>query len=175
MGEGLAEAHAAGIVHRDIKPANIIVTKIGLVKILDVGIAKLTGLTETGITLGTVFYMSSEQVNGEDAGPPAVPGSPPLCGPARPAVQRFAVSVVSAVSPSRYNVGMDASTREALSLLNALRSAPIPEGPVALSPPYLRRVARVEALPANQPGTDKTWVAEALSRCRAHYQAVERS
>ena len=85
------------------------------------------------------------------------------------------MSVVLAVSRRRYNAGMDVSAREALSLLAALRSASLPEGPVALSLSYLRRVARVEALPANQPGTDKTWVAQALSLFRAHYQAVGRS
>ena len=67
MAQGLASAHAGGIVHRDVKPANVMVTQSGRVIIVDFGLAKvaaLTGLTKPGSIMGTVAYMSPEQVQG---------------------------------------------------------------------------------------------------------------
>jgi len=72
VAEGLAAAHEKGIVHRDIKPENIMVRKDGIAQIMDFGLAKLretsgvSRLTKAGTTMGTMGYMSPEQVQGLD-------------------------------------------------------------------------------------------------------------
>jgi|GEM_PF-2163550 len=73
VAEGLAKAHNAGIIHRDLKPDNIMITTDGYAKVVDFGLAKLTEqraapgsveLTQEGMVMGTVGYMSPEQIQG---------------------------------------------------------------------------------------------------------------
>ena len=73
LAEGLSAIHAAGVVHRDLKPSNVIVADDGP-RVLDFGIslsAEASALTQTGMVVGSPGFMSPEQADGRDVGPPS--------------------------------------------------------------------------------------------------------
>ena len=84
LGDALDAAHAAGILHRDVKPANVLIRRDDRLALADFGIAKMvespTGLTATGMVVGTPIYMAPEQAQGK---------------PATPASDRYALAVLA--------------------------------------------------------------------------------
>jgi eukaryotic-like serine/threonine-protein kinase len=114
----LTYAHSKGVTHRDIKPANIMITSHGLVKLMDFGIAKSNTdhqLTRPGTTVGSLYYMSPEQVRGDSVD-------------ARSDIYSFGVTLYQMLTGRRPFQG-----ESAYSVLTAqLNEAPVP--PVQLNP-----------------------------------------
>ncbi|VTR96238.1 serine threonine protein kinase : Tetratricopeptide repeat protein,protein kinase family protein OS=Singulisphaera acidiphila (strain ATCC BAA-1392 / DSM 18658 / VKM B-2454 / MOB10) GN=Sinac_4434 PE=3 SV=1: Pkinase: TPR_11: TPR_2 [Gemmata massiliana] len=167
-------AHAAGVVHRDLKPANVLLTIDGTPKVGDFGLARRlsdeTGLTNTGVALGTPSYMAPEQANGSiDAiGPPAdvyalgailsdlLPGRPPFrCETAVETVQQLLTH--DPIPPSRLNprVPRDLETICLKCLQKSPRLRYATAGELADD---LGRFRRGEAITARPDGPVRRWV-----------------
>jgi len=120
IAEGLAFAHARGVVHRDVKPGNVMVVEGGRAKIMDFGIARVRVSdvkTHTGLLLGSPKYMSPEQVMGNPVDHRSdifslgvvlhemLTGAPPFAGDDIPALM-YQVSTATPAPPSTKNLGV---------------------------------------------------------------------
>ncbi len=147
VAEGLAHAHAAGVVHRDVKPSNIMLGRDGRVWLTDFGIARLIGdtahLTRTGMTIGSPAYLAPEQVRGQEVGP---------------ASDVYSLGLVLLEMITGRRAYPQASTEAALARLTTP-----PEIPAELSAGWRTLLARMTAIePAERPTADE--VARELRR-----------